>query len=214
MSKKVVSILIDNPNSWIVPFGKVLLEKVKSMDFDVTLVHSQEDIPNGFTSFYLGCEKIVKPKNLKKNTHNIVVHPSDLPKGRGFSPLAWQIEEGCNKICLTLFEAVEGVDAGPFYLKDWLSFDGTELNDEIKLKQGLKTVELCERFLKEMPAPIDQEGEPTFYERRTKKSSELDPTKSIEEQFEKFRVVDNERYPAFFYLRDEKYILKIYKEEV
>ena len=35
------------------------------------------------------------------NKNNIVVHASDLPKGRGFSPMSWQILEGKNKIKLS-----------------------------------------------------------------------------------------------------------------
>ena len=53
----------------------------------------------------------------------------------------------------------------------------------------------------------------TFYPKRTKKDSELDIKKSIKQQFNKLRVVDNERYPAFFIMNGQKYILKVYKDE-
>ena len=42
-----------------------------------------------------------------------------------------------------------------------------------------------------------QIGEETFYSRRNKEDSELDIKKSIESQFNLFRVCDNEKYPAF-----------------
>ena len=57
-----------------------------------------------------------------------------------------------------------------------------------------------------------QSGKETFYPKRTLKDSELNIFKSIEEQFNLLRVVDNERYPAHFFYKGKKYLLKIYKD--
>jgi len=48
--------------------------------------------------FILGYHKIIKKEYLKNNKYNIVVHESDLPKGKGWVPLFWQILEGKNEI--------------------------------------------------------------------------------------------------------------------
>lgn len=210
-----ISILTDNPKSWVLPF----VEKIKAYlagKYELNHCFSFDDIVEGDIAFFLGCERIVPGKVLSRNKHNIVIHPSDLPKGRGFSPLAWQILEGKNNIPIVLFEAVEEVDAGVIYYKDVLEFQRHELDDEIKDAQGRKTVELVLRFLEnyhDVPG-IEQSGEPTFYPRRTTKDSELDIDKSIKDQFNLFRVVNNEKYPAFFKLNGHKYVLKIYKSEI
>ena len=47
-------------------------------------------------SFY----KIIPEKYLKISRHNLVVHESDLPKGKGHSPLYWQILQGKLKLFL------------------------------------------------------------------------------------------------------------------
>jgi methionyl-tRNA formyltransferase len=47
--------------------------------------------------------------------------------------------------------------------------------------------------------------------KRTLEDSRLDPMKSIAEQFNLLRVVDNSRYPAFFDLDGFRYIVKIEK---
>ena len=47
--------------------------------------------------------------------------------------------------------------------------------------------------------------------RVTSEGSELDINKSIKSQFNMLRVVDNERYPAFFSHKKKKYIIKIYE---
>ena len=51
-----------------------------------------------------------------------------------------------------------------------------------------------------------QVGDDTFYPKRTPKESELDIDKSIISQFNLLRVVDNERYPAYFHINNKKYI--------
>jgi len=58
-----------------------------------------------------------------------------------------------------------------------------------------------------------QEGDSTYYQRRTISDSQIDPHKTIADQFELLRVVDNERYPAFFRYRDSRYTIKIYKDK-
>ena len=60
---------------------------------------------------------------------------------------------------------------------------------------------------------ITQNGDETIYQKRTPKDSELDINKSLYEQFNLLRVVDNESYPAFFTINGHKFFLKIKKSE-
>jgi methionyl-tRNA formyltransferase len=60
--------------------------------------------------------------------------------------------------------------------------------------------------------PIEQVGDPGNYmKKRTPADSEIDPKKTISEQFNLLRIVDSNRYPAFFYYLGCKYQLKIEK---
>ena len=58
-----------------------------------------------------------------------------------------------------------------------------------------------------------QTGEPTYYKKRSPQDSQLDISKSIEEQFNLLRVVDNEKYPAFFVKDGVRYVVKIYQDK-
>jgi len=207
-----ITILTDNPDSWIIPYVNELVEKL-SHTHEISHVYSSKDITCGDILFMLSCERIIKKHVLDLNKNNIVVHPSDLPKGRGWSPLAWQIVEGKNEIPVSLFEAIESVDAGPVYILDYIKLEGHELNDEIKHLQGKKTIEMVLRYVDEYPiVGIPQQSEnATFYPKRKELDNELDIKKSIEEQFNLFRIVDNERYPIHFFINGTKYKLKIYK---
>lgn len=208
-----VQILVDNINSWVLPYAKDLVSHVKNITNDVSLIHSHEDIEKGDILVLLSCEQILK--KFDYNKHNLVVHASDLPKGRGWSPLTYAILEGKNDIPVTLFEAVEKVDAGKVYAKEFIHLEGHELIEEARVKLALKSNELILNFIADYPAVEgkEQEGEPTFYAKRKPSDSELDITKSIVEQINLFRVSDNERYPAYFFYKGFKYTLKIEKHD-
>lgn len=207
-----VSVIVDN-ESWILPYAEQLVAKINATDDIAKLCRTHEEITQGDIAFYLGCVKITPPEVLKKNNYNLVVHESDLPKGKGFAPLTWQILEGASTVPVCLIEAENEVDSGNIYLRKELYFDGYELCDDIRRAQGEISVDICLEFLSSNSSPEGkpQQGESTFYQRRSPKDSELDINKSIAEQFNLLRTVDNKDYPAFFYINDIKYYLKIEK---
>lgn len=208
-----ICIVVDNPRSWFVPFADELKKNLSRFG-SVDLLSDSNQIPqSNDVAFLLSCEKKVIPEILRRSRSNIVVHASELPKGKGMSPLTWQILEGKNRIPLTLFEAVEDIDAGPVYIMACLDFQGNELLHEMQNAVGDKILEMCELFLKDWPDILTkgaiQTGEPSFYKKRTAEDSRLDPNLSLAEQFNLLRVVDNDRYPAFFDWNGRRYILKI-----
>lgn len=213
--RKKISVLVDN-DSWILPYADRLVNLLCENEFQANLIRSAEDIEQGWVCFLLGCVNIVKDEYLAKNTHNLVVHESDLPKGRGFAPMAWQILEGSNSIPVCLLEASAGEpDAGDIWLRDSIELAGHEMLPAWRHQQGEKTIELCLRFVSEYDslAPVKQTGEPSWFKRRRPADSRLDPNKSLKSQFNLLRIVDNERYPAFFEIAGRKVILEVNYEE-
>ncbi|MFT4848994.1 MAG: methionyl-tRNA formyltransferase [Parvicella sp.] len=211
MKSLKIQVLIDNVNSWIIPYAKELVEGLDSKGHVAKLIHQHREVESGDILCLLSCERIFKRLDL--NRFNLVVHESDLPKGKGWSPVSWQILEGRKKIPITLFEAARSVDSGVIYLKEYIYLDGTELLSKIKQMQGIATQNIILKFLEQMPVGLEQEGDSTFYPRRTDKDSELDISKSLDDQFNLLRICDNERYPAFFRKNGIQYILKIYKDD-
>jgi methionyl-tRNA formyltransferase len=212
-NKKLLISIITSKNSWLNSYIKSFIDKLDK--YIVSWVYDIKDIKNGDIAFFLSFEQIVSKEVLIKHKNNIVVHGSALPNGKGMSPITWQILEGKNKIPITLFEMVEKLDSGEIYLQDFIKFNGTELVDEIREQQANWTFKLCLEFLEKYPKILQkskqQQGEESFYKRRNAKDSELDINKTIAEQFNLFRVVDNDKYPAFFEYNNEKYFLKIKK---
>ncbi|WP_457593291.1 formyltransferase family protein [Hydrogenimonas sp.] len=202
--------ILTSPNQWFIPYAEQLSKQIKDSEilFDHTKIEGFDIL------FILSYHKIIPENLLQKNRHNIVVHASDLPKGKGWAPMFWQILEGKKDIPFTMFEAGKGIDDGDIYMKKTLHLDGFELNQELREKQAQFIIKMCLDFLdnyEKYKTPKSQKGKETFYSKRTAKDSQLDIDKTIREQFNLLRIVDNEEYPAFFEIEGHRYILKIEK---
>lgn len=207
------SILLDKRNPWLEPFVNNFLKQYKSISINLTF--SLSEAVKSDVCFILGYTRIIDLKNIPQKTRLYVIHESSLPKGKGFSPLIWQVLEGKNKITVCLIEMRDDVDSGPIIFKDTISLNGSELYEEIREKQAYSTLYLVKEFIKSknLPKPQAQKGKDSFYRRRSKEDSELDINKTIKEQFNKLRVGNNNDWPSFFYFKGHKYILKIDKDE-
>lgn len=209
-----ISVVIDN-SEWMYPYCEILVDELRDAGDDAFLCQSYDKIETGGVAFYLSCHELASKEILAKNKVNLTIHASELPKGRGWSPLTWQILEGLNSIPVCLFHTDEKVDSGSIIYLEKMEFDGSELIDEMRRKLAEISIDLCKRYLSEPapPAGYHQQGEPTYYSRRRPEDSELNIEKSISDQFDLLRVVDNERYPAYFYHNGQKYLLKISKSK-
>jgi methionyl-tRNA formyltransferase len=208
--------VLTSKQSWFVPYAEKLVDRIKSFDTYADMFFSHVGISGKFeVVFILSYFKKVPVNCLEKHKHNLVVHESNLPKGKGWAPLFWQILEGKNKVPIVLAEASEKIDGGRIYLKDYIYLEGHELHDEIRKKQADKTIKLCLNFLKsyETLQAHEQRGKSTHYRKRIPQDSELDINKSIKSQFNLLRIVNNDKFPAFFKYKGEKYILKIFKHK-
>lgn len=204
-------LILTSPNQWFVSYAKRLQEKLPSSDLldDHNKISEVYDIV-----FILSYHKIIPLEQLKANRHNIVIHASALPQGKGWAPMFWQVLEGKNKIPFTMFEASSGVDDGDIYMQKTLHLTGYELNDLLRDKQANFIMDMCIDFIKkydDYKHPHRQNGEESFYSKRSAKDSELDVNKTIKEQFNLLRISNNDDYPAFFEIDGHKYNLKIEK---
>lgn len=205
-----ITLFVDDPEAWIVPWAQRLARELAGR-WDVSLVHDPSGLGSGDVCFLLGCTKLLPAAHLARHRLNLVVHESDLPAGRGFSPVAWQVLAGSDTIPVVLFEATAKADAGPVYLRDEIRLRGDELLPEIRTLQGEMTLELVRRFLALWPdvTPVPQAGQASYSRKRTRADDELAVDKTLAEHFDHLRIVDNRRYPAWFRFRGREYVLRI-----
>ena len=206
---------VSDKNSWINNFIPKYISNINKTHHSINWLFNVDNLKDGDLCFFIGFHEIVNVKNLRKHKRNFVVHESDLPLGKGWSPLTWQIIENRSEIKISLIDVVEKVDSGNIIFQDVMTFEGHELIEELRAIQAKHTFILIDKVLgHENPFKIKgrkQKGKETFYRRRFPADSQLDVGKSIKSQFNLLRTVDDKRYPAYFHLNNRKYKIKIEK---
>ncbi len=180
----------------------------------VQLAQRKVDLLGGDILFLISCHEVVGQDVRRLFKASLVIHASDLPQGRGWSPHIWQILEGKSQIPVTLLEAEDQVDSGAIWSQTTLNLEGHETCEEINQLLFRAELELMDfavsNFDKVVPRQQDQR-EPTYYRKRIPEDSKLDPYRSIAEQFDLIRVADAQRFPAFFDYRGHRYTLSLTK---
>lgn len=181
----------------------------------VRIIRSRDELNSGDFLFLVSCSEIIKAEHRKNYRHTLVLHASDLPKGRGWSPHIWEIIQGGEAITLSLLEAEDKVDTGRIWLKQTIQINKTAIWDEVNhllFEAEIKLMnEVLVRYDQIKPYQQDTEIEPTYYRKRTAEDSRVDPDSSIADQFDLIRICDPDRYPAWFEMHGQKYKLILEK---
>lgn len=126
----------------------------------------------------------------------VVFHMTDLPFGRGGSPLQNLIVRGIQSTQLSALRCEEVIDAGPIYLKMQLSTLGTA--EEIFLRAGKLMLPMITRIVDDRLQPSPQTGAPTMFDRRRPEQGDLAQARSLDELHDLIRMLDAEGYPKAF----------------
>lgn len=181
----------------------------------ITLIHDRADLPGGDLLFLISCAQKIEERYRKLYRHCLILHASDLPHGRGWSPHIWEVIGGSNKLTVCLLEAADAIDTGRIWSRRTVFLEGHELYDEINAKLFAAELSLMTQAIEEtdriQPQVQSPEGA-TWYRRRTPEDSRIDPGRSLAEQFSLLRVADPQRYPAFFDLMGFRYLIQISKQ--
>lgn len=136
------------------------------------------------------------PKEIFENFNCVLFHMTDLPYGRGGSPLQNLILRGHSKTILAALKVEEGIDSGPIYLKRPLSLAGTA--EEIFLRSGKIMIEMIKEIATKNLIPVVQSGNPIVFKRRTPSESNIQTVNDIETIYDYIRMLDAENYPKAF----------------
>lgn len=181
----------------------------------IDLVRSKSELSQGDLLFLISCSEIATEADRRLYSKTLVIHASDLPRGRGWSPHIWQIIGGATVLTLTLLEAANKVDSGAIWKKLEVNVSKDALWDEINhavFDAELKLMDFAvENFGAIEPQAQSTFIEPTYHPKRAPADSKVDPAKSIEEQFNLIRVCDPDRFPAYFELHGHKYLIRLEK---
>lgn len=135
-------------------------------------------------------------KSIWQNYECVCFHMTDVPYGRGGSPLQNLIVRGYKSSTLTALKMVQELDAGPVYQKRALSLDGRA--EDIYLRAGDLCWELIDWMIRCEPRPVPQEGEVTHFVRRKPSESALPKEGELQNLYDHIRMLDAPTYPLAF----------------
>ena len=205
--------ILSDKNCWMNKYNKSLTKFLYTKGIKSKLIFNYKDIKPTHILFIFSYSKIIPKKYLEINRYNIVAHGSNLPKGRGFSPISWEILQNKSSFFISFFEASQKFDEGKIYIKKKFKINRSDLinewrevvgniiiNNSIKLIYNISNIKMKSQI-----------GKITKYRRRKPIDSKLNINKSLKNQFNLLRIVDNKKYPAYFEYKGYKYILRIKK---
>ena len=135
------------------------------------------------------------PESIWSSWPTVIFHMTDLPYGRGGSPLQNLIQRGHSTTFLTALRCTAGLDTGDIFIKQALSLCGSA--EEIFLRADALIEDMIERIVLEEPTPTPQEGEPVLFSRRTPDQSNLAMCTAgdMSSWYDQIRMLDAEGYP-------------------
>ena len=98
------------------------------------------------------------PESIWSTWPTVIFHMTDLPYGRGGSPLQNLIQRGHDTTMITALRCDEGCDTGDIYLKRTLSLCGTA--EEIFIRADTIIEQMIEQIVLGKPIATPQKGEP------------------------------------------------------
>lgn len=127
----------------------------------------------------------------------VVFHMTDLPFGRGGSPLQNLIVRGYKETKLSAIKVTKIMDGGPVYMKCPLDLSGSA-REILTRASDIIFSEMIPKFLEEMPTPKPQGGEAVIFKRRKPADGEIKADMTMEQIYDYIRMLDAEGYPNAF----------------
>ena len=183
----------------------------KKLKKNITLLNKIDNIKikkiNPKLIFFIHWSKYI-PKNLYNQFVCIQFHSSNLPKGRGGSPIQNQILKKIKKTKISAFKVTSKIDSGPICFQENLTLEGSAQN--ILDNMESKAIKMIYKIINKKNLKFKkQSGKATYYQRRKPNDSKLNFSniQNINDLYDFLRMLDAPTYPkAFINLKKFKFI--------
>ena len=138
----------------------------------------------------------IVPEDILSEFECVCFHMTDVPYGRGGSPLQNLIVRGHTQTRLTALRMTTELDAGPVYAKCDLSLDGSA--SQIFQRAAALAMQIALDIARNEPKPQPQSGTPTLFERRRPEQSLLPDQGSLRTIYDHIRMLDAPTYPLAY----------------
>ncbi len=136
------------------------------------------------------------PADLTARFECVAFHMTDVPYGRGGTPLQNLILRGHTETKLTALRMTDELDAGPVYLKRGLDLSGKA--SEIYERMSTLAADMIRTVVEEDIQPVPQTGEPTRFMRRKPADSLVPDGLDAGGLYDFIRMLDAPGYPRAF----------------
>ncbi|MBF0485500.1 MAG: methionyl-tRNA formyltransferase [Candidatus Omnitrophica bacterium] len=170
--------------------GVVLVTDPKRLTPDFVRKHQPRYIFFPHWSWYISPE-------IFRSYECVVFHMTDLPYGRGGSPLQNLIVRGQYWTKISAIKVVEGIDAGPVYRKAMLRLSGTA-EDILVRASEIVFKKMIPDILKGGVSPKPQQGKVVVFKRRKPQQGAIGNLKSEKKVYDHIRMLDAPGYPRAF----------------
>lgn len=140
------------------------------------------------------------PQKIYENYESILFHMTDLPYGRGGSPLQNLITNKIYNTKITAIKVSKELDEGDIYLKEDFDISKGSANEIYKNASKLIFKKLIPNILRQNPTPVRQEGDVVNFKRRTPEQSNIKMLNnvSIANLYDFIRMLDAPSYPKAY----------------
>ena len=159
--------------------------------------------------YFVHWSKII-PSSIYKKYRCISFHMTDLPYGRGGSPLQNLILRKKKFTKISAFKVNNKIDGGPIYLKKKLTLNGSA--QEIFIRAAKIVLEMIKKMNTGRLNPKSQKPSKISFKRLTKKDNSLDlkKIKNLNELYDRIRMVDAPEYPDA-YIENKNFVFNFNK---
>jgi methionyl-tRNA formyltransferase len=206
-----MSYIIITKKKWDTNNYKILNKKIKILkEINIKKIN----YINPKIVFFIHWSKLI-PKDLYERYTCIQFHISDLPRGRGGSPIQNQILRNIKKTKISAFKVEKGLDSGPICMKQDILLDGSA---ELILKNmEFKSLNMIKKLVKQKVIKFKKQKQKLkIFKRRKPHESEIDPSKikTINKMYDFLRMLDAPNYPnAFIKLKGFKIVFNHIKKK-
>ena len=145
------------------------------------------------------------PEELHTAFECVIFHMTDVPFGRGGSPLQNLIARGIYDTKITALRCAVEMDAGPVYLKRPFSLANGTAQQLLTAATHLNEDMIVE-IVKTNSVPQPQRGTPVVFKRRGPADSDLTAASSIQQAYDFIRMLEADGYsPAFLEVGELRY---------
>jgi methionyl-tRNA formyltransferase len=178
----------------------------KLSGYNIVFIHAKDDLSEtnldqyDFKYIFFPHWSFYVPSSVYDKYECVIFHMTDLPYGRGGSPLQNLINRKIYKTKITALQCSRNLDSGDIYMKKDLDLSGCA--QDIYIRAGRIILSMIKEMIENKISPVMQDGEPVYFQRREPAQSEITNIVDTVSLFDHIRMLDADGYPTAFLEKD------------